>query len=752
MHKMFFMRTDSRLARNGNALVRALLGGGSRVWGFPAKAAAAFATLVMLLGSGPASAVPIKYTMTWDNVSGTYGTTTFTGSKMVLEFTTDTTNVSPVSISYLVQFTNGAGITVSVDGTTLSKSALDNDSRNTREITVNENVAAGVRYTYFGQPDSGIHVALASIPFVATDYSGVVPPFDRTVQEMLTTFWAQDTAKSNVNYSLQWQGGNGNPPRPLYINGDALTVTTYPGVWMTGHWNSVLPPAPCPVTNNTDSGDGSLRAAVTNSLSTGCDITFDDAVKGQTITLLSTLPTIDKAIKITGPLGDSGKPAITIDGGQSVRLFDVVSGGTLTLESLVLQNGFADPGTLENGGAVRCVGGAVTVKTSTLQGNTANVGGAIYADGCAVEIRDSLLAANSGGAIYAQNGAAITVLNSTISGNLSESAAAIHGDNADQNGPVKKSSLVVVNSTITNNDGGEDAGGISGFGCTGTCIDDYGPGSVTLYNTVVAGNSSYFTDPGDPQECSIPGATLTKSNNFFGDDSCDGTASTGTLNLGLLADNGGPTDTHALGAESAAIDAGDDTVLATYSLTYDQRGSPNDRKGGGSQVDIGAYEIQPVNGACGGANGQILTSEPTGGLCASGTASSFTSDTTTYTWNCDGSYGGTTASCSATRLMVTASPTGGGSVSCTSPVIYNETTTCTVTANAGYVVTSVDGCGGTLNGSTYTTGAITGPCEITVTFSLAPTDMPTLSEWAQILTMLLLVVMAGWYLPRRSRP
>ena len=63
--------------------------------------------------------------------------------------------------------------------------------------------------------------------------------------------------------------------------------------------------------------------------------------------------------------------------------------------------------------------------------------------------------------------------------------------------------------------------------------------------------------------------------------------------LGSLADNGGPTFTHALLPGSPAIDAGDDSVLdPPLSLTTDQRGMPRLRA---FHVDIGAFEFEPTN-------------------------------------------------------------------------------------------------------------------------------------------------------------
>jgi hypothetical protein len=61
--------------------------------------------------------------------------------------------------------------------------------------------------------------------------------------------------------------------------------------------------------------------------------------------------------------------------------------------------------------------------------------------------------------------------------------------------------------------------------------------------------------------------------------------------LGALANNGGPTFSHALLATSPAIDAGNDTAMfSPLSLLTDQRGLPRKR---GLHVDIGAFEFDP---------------------------------------------------------------------------------------------------------------------------------------------------------------
>jgi hypothetical protein len=50
-------------------------------------------------------------------------------------------------------------------------------------------------------------------------------------------------------------------------------------------------------------------------------------------------------------------------------------------------------------------------------------------------------------------------------------------------------------------------------------------------------------------------------------------------------------------------------------------------------------------------------------------------------------------------------------------VSYGSTTTFTITPNTGYSIDTVSGCGGSLVGNTFTTGAITGICTVSATFT-----------------------------------
>lgn len=138
--------------------------------------------------------------------------------------------------------------------------------------------------------------------------------------------------------------------------------------------------------------------------------------------------------------------------------------------------------------------------------------------------------------------------------------------------------------------------------------------------------------------------------------------------------------------------------------------------------------LQPlaVNGACGTANGGTFTSAPTSNLCSEGNHTTV-SGTGPWTWTCHGINGGTSDSCSADLMTwaVSVSSGSGGTISPASALVnHGSTTTFTVTPTAGYTIYTVAGCGGSLNGSIYTTGVVNGNCTVTATFSEIAVSLP----------------------------
>ena len=179
-----------------------------------------------------------------------------------------------------------------------------------------------------------------------------------------------------------------------------------------------------------------------------------------------------------------------------------------------------------------------------------------------------------GAGIYNYAGT-LTVNNCTFSGNI----AVIGGGIFNTIGGTVR----MNNCTLSGNAANGDGGGI---------YNDKYNSSVTLLNTIIAGNTS----PSGPD---VYGAVTSQGHNLVGNSTgSSGWVGSDLLNvnplLGPLQDNGGPTFTMApsLSPISAAIDAGDDAVTgAPLNLTSDQRGRP--RKSG-AHVDIGAVEISPI--------------------------------------------------------------------------------------------------------------------------------------------------------------
>jgi hypothetical protein len=184
---------------------------------------------------------------------------------------------------------------------------------------------------------------------------------------------------------------------------------------------------------------------------------------------------------------------------------------------------------------------------------------------------------NAFGAGLLNNGGTVTVTDSTFSGNTVEGA--VDGQASSGGGIRSDGTLTVTNSTFSGNSASSGAGIRS---ATGTA-------PKTLRNMIVAENT-----PGN--NCS--GGIRDGGYNLDDGTTCGFTDPTSQNNanplLGPLQDNGGPTQTHALGAGSPAIDKGN-----SFGETTDQRGEPRpfdfadiQEASGGDASDIWAYELQ----------------------------------------------------------------------------------------------------------------------------------------------------------------
>lgn len=256
------------------------------------------------------------------------------------------------------------------------------------------------------------------------------------------------------------------------------------------------------------------------------------------------------------------------------------------------------------GGVAVGPGSTLTLTDSTVSGNQARNGGGVYATGGSTGIvRGSTISGNTatgvagpfgtrqgGGGLWL-DGNGFRIENTTISGN-SASIASPYATSYGGGGVSVSGSVTFVNATLVGNSIG---GGLGG----GVFVRNQPIGStglVTLQNTIVA-NSTGGTDVA--RRVAPPlGATFPPEGRIdaaFSLIQNPGTDLNGAVTdtrlgldprLGPLADNGGPTLTHALLPGSPAIGAGS-SALAAGSAT-DQRGAGFPR--GIGRVDIGAFE------------------------------------------------------------------------------------------------------------------------------------------------------------------
>ena len=239
--------------------------------------------------------------------------------------------------------------------------------------------------------------------------------------------------------------------------------------------------------------------------------------------------------------------------------------GTVTLLNSAVSGNIAG----RNGGGIDS-GGTLTLTDSSVSGNTAgSSGGGIDLRGPTATLTSSTVAGNTaardGGGIHNEDPARTTLTNTTVSWNTASSLGG---------GVFNGGWLALTNATIWGNTA-VSGGGISNLG------------RVQIANSIIDGG------------CSAPLISL--GFNVQGmDDSCGFDESTdragvtaADLKLGPLADNGGPTKTHALEAGSLAVD------IVTAAACVDHEGEPveTDQRGverpQAAACDAGAFELQP---------------------------------------------------------------------------------------------------------------------------------------------------------------
>jgi len=264
-------------------------------------------------------------------------------------------------------------------------------------------------------------------------------------------------------------------------------------------------------------------------------------------------------------------------------------GGTVTLNHSILSDNSATydfSGFSNVGGGIANYDGTVTLNHSTISNNLAYYGGGLHNEDMMV-VRNSTISGNStpvfGGGI--RNDGTLTIHNSTLSGNSA----------AGNGGGIYSSGIVTLNnSTVSGNSAEESGGGI---------FNDLG--TLNLHRSLISGNLA-----GTGAE--IANFSIINANNYnlFGHSglsnaqafsgftpggtditaTSDGTTPTPLTNIldPNLANNGGPTQTHALVPGSPAVDAAPIAECLPPPINgLDQRGVARNDAG----CDSGSFEL-----------------------------------------------------------------------------------------------------------------------------------------------------------------
>ncbi len=343
----------------------------------------------------------------------------------------------------------------------------------------------------------------------------------------------------------------------------------------------------------------SLREAITAIASndgnyygcTGGDVSSYISVPAGVYTVENQLPWINVPITIGG--ADAGLTIIQASSCNPItetcsndhELFWISSAGHLTLSNLTVRHG-KNTGDV-NGGAIYNAG-TLDITNCVLTANRGAQGGVILNNGGTVSVLNSTFSDNQvkistywdGGAIFNTTTGTVIIEKSTFSGNYGRFGGAIQNNGT----------MEITNCTFSGNSATIRGGAIYNFAslsitnCTfsentsefgGAGIENDASGILNYTNTIIA-NSVTGSD------CNNEGTINININNLVEDGTC-GSFLHYDPSLGPLANNGGPTQTHALLENSTAIDMGN----LTFCPSTDQRGVERPQ---GDGCDLGSYE------------------------------------------------------------------------------------------------------------------------------------------------------------------
>ncbi len=259
--------------------------------------------------------------------------------------------------------------------------------------------------------------------------------------------------------------------------------------------------------------------------------------------------------------------------------------GGVSLTNVVIDNNSLSYSGSSGGGISIREGTTATLDKVSITNNTAiNDGGGLYSDE-SLSMTNSLVAGNTvgsdlvnagsdgGGLQLGGAGKTFTLRNITVSGN----SAINMNDNAYGGGiSMTNGTLDLNNVTIASNSAEGQGGGLYVGGSTVNIGNSIIGGNISVNTTsqdcIGSVNSLGYNLIQDPTSCTIDGSII-------------GVLVSLNPMLKPLANNGGPTQTHALPVNSPATEAGNNATCETT----DQRGFKRPQ---GTTCDLGAYELR----------------------------------------------------------------------------------------------------------------------------------------------------------------
>lgn len=337
----------------------------------------------------------------------------------------------------------------------------------------------------------------------------------------------------------------------------------------------------------------------------------------------------------------AGVAVTMIDGDRRDRVMLVGNNAPVEIRGLTIKNGSQQGGSFFGGGGGINASGRLTMSDSVVSNNTAIAGGGIYNSGALTVLRSTIHTnvSSDGGGIFNYQQSTLTVIDSAIRDNIAnrtgggienfQGAVSLTGSEISGNTAVTAlgggianfggnfvGTLNLVNTTISGNRSDSSGGGIfnhtvtsvelnnvtiagnaSGTPGSGGGVANTDGGSITLRNTVIAGNTAAQFGPDCLGFAPRNSGLISRGHNLIQNAAdCDMSGDTATNitgedpRLGVLANNGGPTRTHALQIGSPAAEGGSPAPPGSGGnacAVSDQRGLLRPL---GTTCDIGAFE------------------------------------------------------------------------------------------------------------------------------------------------------------------